>query len=463
MAERKAGSLLLAAALLAAGLLPEGAPAAAQEPTGASPTTAPVGATTTVPSPPTTAVRRPTTTTVAPAPPTSSGAATAPAAGAATVPVSPLEPDGLTLSPQTGPADAPTVGLVGDSILFEALFHFDKTVKRDRRIAFSATGLAYRIRTVLPAVRAEMRRADRPDIMVVFIGTSQSQYEPPARWERELRRLMDAMSPRVSCIRVFDISDDPTGYYLLHDRQAAAYNRVTRRVVSGYANAEWYHYERWAERAGPEYEKRDTLHHNEAGRVQIARLVRHATNSCDPALTSGPYWDVPDDHPAAEAIAWVGEQNLFPGYPNGTYRAEIGTFPFVATRGALLNMAWKAAGRPVGFAPHPWSDGNRALNRAMRWAAATGVSDGFPNGTYRPDDPVTRGQALALAWRMSGRRHGFPDDPWSDASGTHFRWAAANRLLGGTGGGRFGPDRPLTRGQAATLLFRVDRLPDDPP
>ena len=271
---------------------------------------------------------------------------------------------------------------------------------------------------------------------------------------------MELVSPQVGCIRVFDIDDDPTGYYRLHDRNAATYNRITRRVVDRYPNAEWFHYEQWAELAGPEFERRDTLHHNMRGRVQIARLMRAAANSCDPAFTTGPFWDVPDSYPAAEAIAWVGERNLFPGYANHTYRAQVGSFVLDATRGEFLNMAWKLAGRPTGFDPHPWSDGRRSLEAALRWAHGARVGSGFPDGTYRPDAPMSRGQALALLWRMAGRPGGYPDDPWGDADGPSIRWAAANHLLGPLREGEFRPDEPLTRAQAATVLFRFDALPD---
>ena len=361
---------------------------------------------------------------------------------------------------QQPPEDAPTYGHVGDSIPFEALFHFDTTVERDRRIVFSEVGLAYRIRDVLPGMREAVREGRMPDILVAFIGTSESQSDPPSVWREELIQMMDLASPHVGCIRVFEMDDDRTGYYRLHDRNAATYNRITHQVVDRYPNAEWFHYELWAGLAGPEFERRDTLHHNMRGRVQIARLMRAAANSCDPAFTTGPFWDVPDGYPAAEAIAWVGERNLFPGYANHTYRAQIGSFVLDATRGALLNMAWKLAGRPTGFGPHPWSDGRPALEPALRWAHGARVGAGFPDGTYRPDARVTRGQALALLWRMAGRPGGYPDDPWEDADGPSIRWAAAHHLLGPLRPGEFRPDSTLTRAQAATVLFRFDALPD---
>jgi hypothetical protein len=372
------------------------------------------------------------------------------------------------LGPRPAPASAdpqtaPTLAMIGDSIPFQGLFHFDKTIQRDRRIVFSGTGLAYKIRTVLPDVRQALRNPEtRPDIFLAFIGTSESQHDPPSVWRTELRQLMDLVSPRVDCVRVFEIDDDRTGYYLDHDRWAREYNRITHTIVSQYANAEWFHYEQWAGLAGRNFERPDTLHHNTQGQIRIAWLMRSVVNSCDPAFTTGPFWDVPDAFPAAEAIRWVGEQGLFDGFANGTYRAKVGSFVIRATRAQLLNMAWRLAGSPRGYGPHPWTDSRRTLDPVLRWAYATHVGSGFPDGTYRPDQVVTRGQAVQLLWRMAGRPTGYPDDPWADADGAAFRWTAATRVLGGVSADRFGTSTPLTRAQAATILHRFDRLPEEP-
>jgi hypothetical protein len=137
----------------------------------------------------------------------------------------------------------------------------------------------------------------------------------------------------------------------------------------------------------------------------------------------------------------------------------VGSFILPATRGAILNMAWRLVGRPGGYPDHPWSDGRPALDAALRWAAATRIDSGFADGTYRPDTPVSRGQAVGLLWRITGRPGGFGDDPWSDAHGPAVRWAAANHLLPGATATTFRPDARLGRGLLARLLFAFDALP----
>lgn len=357
---------------------------------------------------------------------------------------------------------APTVGLVGDSIPFQSIWDLADTLGADRKVAFIYSGLGLEIRDVLPPTRDAIRGDQPPDIFLVFIGTHQSDTDPPAIWRAELRRLLTLVSRRVDCIRVFEIDDSDTGFYRRHDRQAATYNRITRQVTEEYATAEWYHYDAWADLAGPEFERPDILHHNERGALALARLMQAVANSCDPALTSGPFWDVPDDHPAAEAIAWVGDQGLFRGYPNHTYRAEIGPWVQHATRGAFAAMAWKLAGRPTGFDGHPWSDGGPTIDPALDWVADGGLLPGLADGTWRPQRAVTRGQALNLLWRLAGRPDEPTDDPWTDVAGPGFRWASVNGLLTGFADATFRPGRALTRAQMAELLFAFSTVPSPP-
>jgi len=347
------------------------------------------------------------------------------------------------------------MGFVGDSIPLQAFRPIGRLIQADRRIAFNHAGLGFEVDDVLPRVRQAMNGGDVPDIFVVFLGTAQSHSDPPAVWERELRRLLDLVSPRVDCLRVFEIDDDRTGFYTAHDRNARAYNRITRRLTERYANAEWFHYEAWAALAGPEYERPDILHHNLAGQTQVARLMRDATNSCDPALTTGPFWDVPDRHPAAAAIAWLGTNRFTLGFPNHTYRARIGTFTIDATRGDLVDMVWRVSGRPGGFPDDRWTDSGPPYEAPLRWADARRVGRGFADGTYRPRAPLTRADALGLLYRHHRLDHpaaDLPDDPWADVDGAAYRWAAAESLFP-AGDGTLRPGAVVSRAALARLVY----------
>ena len=72
---------------------------------------------------------------------------------------------------------------------------------------------------------------------------------------------------------------------------------------------------------------------------------------------------------------------------------------------------------------------------------------------------VTRGEFVVLLWESAGAvpgvaAQGFSDVLRDNACSTAVGWAAERRLVLGTGGGRFEPDRPITREEAAVLLRR---------
>ena len=41
--------------------------------------------------------------------------------------------------------------------------------------------------------------------------------------------------------------------------------------------------------------------------------------------------------------------------------------------------------------------------KAIQWAAENGYVKGYSDGTFRPDEPLTRGQACTILWRQAGR------------------------------------------------------------
>ncbi|WP_342537648.1 S-layer homology domain-containing protein [Sporosarcina sp. FSL K6-1540] len=97
--------------------------------------------------------------------------------------------------------------------------------------------------------------------------------------------------------------------------------------------------------------------------------------------------------------------------------------------------------------------------------AERNIIGGYPDGTYRPGNSITRGQAAAIIAKMikldtsNAKNPGFKDV--SKANGYYKAIAAMaeKSIISGYGDGRFGPNDPITRAQMASILVKAFDLP----
>ena len=104
----------------------------------------------------------------------------------------------------------------------------------------------------------------------------------------------------------------------------------------------------------------------------------------------------------------------------------------------------------------------------IEWMASSGVADGFPDGTFRPNDPVSRRAMAAFLYREAGRPDGttpacveapFPDVPLEAPFCGEIAWLKAQSLATGYPDGGFHPVAPVTRLAAAAFLYRYAHAP----
>ncbi len=92
-------------------------------------------------------------------------------------------------------------------------------------------------------------------------------------------------------------------------------------------------------------------------------------------------------------------------------------------------------------------------------AVPLGLFNGYANGNFGPDDPVTRAQFVTVLWRMAGRPAVSRTAPFADIAdqSEEFRqaiaWGYDNGYLSGVGDGTFNPNGQLTREAALKILF----------
>ncbi|WP_158095645.1 S-layer homology domain-containing protein [Collinsella sp. An271] len=94
---------------------------------------------------------------------------------------------------------------------------------------------------------------------------------------------------------------------------------------------------------------------------------------------------------------------------------------------------------------------------SIDWAVTTGTLVGYDDGTFGPDNPITRAEMATVLWRISDepqRAYDLPEDCDPEAFYAEaVAWALSEEVFHGYGdGSTFGPDDPLTREQAACVL-----------
>lgn len=356
----------------------------------------------------------------------------------------------------------PAVAFVGDSTGAMAREEIHQEVNRSRPLRLlMAAGMATP-GSALPRVAEAAGQPDAPPIWVIALGHAYANGgHSDATFEHDIRAVLDAVAPHVACVRWFEITEELTFYAGVNER-APAFNRVLRSVSAEYENVEVMHYAHWARIAPDSVWIEDGLHHSPEGEREMGRLVAQAAEGCDPATNSGPYWDVADDAREAGAITWLAEHGYASAFWNGTYRATIGSVAVPASRGAVAATVWRWAGAPAGHPPARWSDVGPPFRRPLAWIDAGRLATAYPDGTYRPEAPATRGHAALLLWQLAGRPTVSRPAPWSDVPDRlrgALDWLAAHRGRDAFPGRQFEAARILTRAELALLLAPASAAP----
>jgi hypothetical protein len=102
----------------------------------------------------------------------------------------------------------------------------------------------------------------------------------------------------------------------------------------------------------------------------------------------------------------------------------------------------------------------------VKWAYCGGIISGYSDGSFRPDDPTTRGQVAkmivgATGWPLTlpaGAPH-FLDVPAGSTFYPYIEVAWAQGILGGYPDGTYRPGPPVTRAQLTKLVVLARGLP----
>ena len=97
--------------------------------------------------------------------------------------------------------------------------------------------------------------------------------------------------------------------------------------------------------------------------------------------------------------------------------------------------------------------------------AFAGITTGTSEAAFSPDAIVTRGEAATFLWRLAGQppsdqAHDFIDVADGKFYTAAVRWMVEHGITTGTSPTTFEPDKVLSRGEIATFLWRLAGKPE---
>ena len=108
---------------------------------------------------------------------------------------------------------------------------------------------------------------------------------------------------------------------------------------------------------------------------------------------------------------------------------------------------------------------NKLTYHAVLWAKENEIVNGYDNGTFGPEDPITREQIAAILYRYAVFK-AYPTASESDLGGytdageisgyaiPAMKWANAQGLITGTSATTLLPTGTASRAEAAVILMR---------
>jgi hypothetical protein len=140
----------------------------------------------------------------------------------------------------------------------------------------------------------------------------------------------------------------------------------------------------------------DDITREEVAAVFYRLLTGESRRAYRKATTDFP--DVADDRWSAMNVGTVQNARIVTGYPDGTFQPEQ-----TITRAEFATIATRFDALPED-ASHNFSDiGGHWAEQYIAAAAQNGWISGYPDGSFRPDQPITRAEAMTIINRVLGR------------------------------------------------------------
>ncbi len=141
-----------------------------------------------------------------------------------------------------------------------------------------------------------------------------------------------------------------------------------------------------------------------ASKFYGAKRIITPTNNHSPST----FTDVPTIHPYYPAIKTLFEKGVISGYPDGSFKPEA-----PINRAELLKVTLLAFAIPISNSgATPFSDvpQNQWFSPYISTAYAKNIISGYPDGTFKPENSISRAEAIKVILAASGLNLQLPSE-----------------------------------------------------
>ena len=161
-----------------------------------------------------------------------------------------------------------------------------------------------------------------------------------------------------------------------------------------------------------------------------------------------------------EYIYDMVDKGITTGYADGTFRPTAD-----CNRAAVVTFLWRLSGKPEPSKMATFKDmtGNSDFDKAISWAAESGITTGWDDNTFRPWNTCNRAAVMTFLWRAAGKPAPNKMAEFTDMTGTSdfdkaISWASENGITTGWADNTFRPWNTCNRLAIASFLGRYNAL-----
>lgn len=172
------------------------------------------------------------------------------------------------------------------------------------------------------------------------------------------------------------------------------------------------------------------------------------------------YTDVDAGSKFYTEISWLAAEDIADGWADGSFRptASMGRDAMAAF---LYRLAGEPAFVPPVSATFQDVPVGSKFYKEIEWASAQGITSGWPDQTYRPTQPIGREAMAAFLYRLEGEpgftapaRATFKDVPVGSKFYHEVEWMASTGITTGWPDGTYRPTQAVKREAMAAFLYR---------